>query len=186
MEEDDTEVGFVVRGSDDEAAVHVRMAARLVDEQAANVVEPLKGVPPLVEDRLARGRLHSSRDDPERLPARVVVDRADWTSGVRHRVSVTERRQEDASRSSGKTLGQPQERPRARTVLDGLRPKSCMWCLTPASAAAELGRTLVEEGLHALAEVVALRRRLLQIGLELELPVERGRGCGAVEEAAVC
>ena len=77
MEEDDAEVGVRVVRLDDEAAVHVRVAARLVDEQPANVVEALERVAPLVEDRRALRQLDATGDDPERLAGRVVVDRAD-------------------------------------------------------------------------------------------------------------
>ena len=42
VEEDDAEVGAVVLGLGDEAAVHVGVAARLVDEQLADVVEVLE------------------------------------------------------------------------------------------------------------------------------------------------
>ena len=51
VEEDDAEVGAVVLRLGHEAAVHVRMAARLVDEQLPDVVEVLERVPSLVEDR---------------------------------------------------------------------------------------------------------------------------------------
>ena len=75
VEEDDAEIGVVVVRLDDEAAVHVGVAARLVDEQPPHVVEPLERVAPLVEDRRALRRLDAARDDPERLARRVVVDR---------------------------------------------------------------------------------------------------------------
>ncbi len=81
VEEDDAEIGRRVVRLDDEAAVHVRMAARLVDEKAAYVVEPLESVAPLVQDRRATRRLDAARDDPERLPGSVVVDRANLHSG---------------------------------------------------------------------------------------------------------
>ena len=77
MEEDDAEVGAVVVRLDDEAAVHVGVAARLVDEQPADVVEPLEREAPLVEDRRAFERLDAAGDDPERLAAGVVVDGLD-------------------------------------------------------------------------------------------------------------
>ena len=67
----------VVVRLDDEAAVHVRVAARLEDEQPPHVVEALERVAALVEDRRAAERLDSAGHDPERLAARVVVDRAD-------------------------------------------------------------------------------------------------------------
>ena len=54
VEEDDAEVGAIVLRLRHKAAVHVGVAARLVDEQAANVVDVLEGVAPLVEDRAAR------------------------------------------------------------------------------------------------------------------------------------
>ena len=62
---------------DDEAAVHVGVAARLVDEQPPHVVEPLECVAALVEDRRAVRGIDSAGHDPERLAAGVVVDRAD-------------------------------------------------------------------------------------------------------------
>ncbi len=76
MEEDDAEVGAFVLGLGHEAAVHVGVAARLVDEQAANVVDVLEGVAPLVEDRAAGQRVDAAGHDAERLAGRVVVDRA--------------------------------------------------------------------------------------------------------------
>jgi len=75
VEEHDPEVGAAVLRLGDEAAVHVRVAAWLVDEQAADVVEVLPGEPPLLENRPALERLDAARDDPERLAAGVVVDR---------------------------------------------------------------------------------------------------------------
>src|SRR5207342_3059890 len=77
MEEDDAEVCACVVRLDDEAAVHVRMPARLVDEEAPPVVEPVVRISALVEDRGAAWRLDSLRDDPEGLPRCVVVDRSD-------------------------------------------------------------------------------------------------------------
>ncbi len=77
VEEDDAEVGAVVLRLGDEAAVHVRVAARLVDEQLAHVVEMLQRKTALVENRAPRGRLDAAGDDPKRLAARVVVDGLD-------------------------------------------------------------------------------------------------------------
>ena len=54
VEEDDAEVGARL-GLDEEAAVHVRVAARLVDEQRAHVVEPVGGVASGLEDVRPRG-----------------------------------------------------------------------------------------------------------------------------------
>ena len=51
VEEDDAEVGAVVLGRHDVAAVHVRVAARLEDEQPPHVVEPLGSIAPPLEDR---------------------------------------------------------------------------------------------------------------------------------------
>jgi hypothetical protein len=77
VEEDDAEVGAVVVRRDDMAAVHVRVTARLVDEQPPHVVEPLERIATLLEDRRAAQRLDAARDDPERLAAGVVVDGLD-------------------------------------------------------------------------------------------------------------
>ena len=77
VEEDDAEVGAVVVRRHDVAAVHVRMAARLVDDEPAVGVEVVAGEPPPLEDRRARERRHARGQDPERLAARVVVDRLD-------------------------------------------------------------------------------------------------------------
>ena len=77
VEEDDAEVGGGVVRRDDEAAVHVRVPARLVDEQPPHVVEALVRVAAPLEDRRALRRVDAVGDDPERLSARVVVDRAD-------------------------------------------------------------------------------------------------------------
>ena len=75
MEEDDAEVGALVLRLGDEAAVHVRVPARLVDEQPPHAVEPLGRQAALLEDRPALELRHAARDDPERLAGRVVVDR---------------------------------------------------------------------------------------------------------------
>ena len=61
----------------DEAAVHVGVAARLVDEERAHVVEVLLRVAALGEDRVARDRVDPARDDAERLARGVVVDGLD-------------------------------------------------------------------------------------------------------------
>src|SRR5439155_26789503 len=74
-EEDDAEVGAVVLRLGDEAAVHVGVAARLVDEQPAEVVEARLRVAPLLEDRLSPQGL--TGHDAEGLAAGVVVDGAD-------------------------------------------------------------------------------------------------------------
>ena len=82
VEEDDPEVGVVVVRRHDVAAVHVGVASRLVDEQPADVVEPLERVAPPLQDRRAPERLDASRDDPERLATGVVVDRPDRSQPV--------------------------------------------------------------------------------------------------------
>jgi hypothetical protein len=74
VEEDDAEVGAVVLGLGDEAAVHVGVAARLEDEQPADVVELLLREAALLEDRGAAKRVDAAGDDPERLAGGVVVD----------------------------------------------------------------------------------------------------------------
>ena len=74
VEEDDAEVGAGVVRLGDEAAVHVGVAARLVDEEAADAVEDLAGEPAALEHRPALERPDAAGDDPERLAAGVVVD----------------------------------------------------------------------------------------------------------------
>jgi hypothetical protein len=73
MEEDDAEVGALVVGLGDEAAVHVRMSAGFVDEQLAHVIQPLERKAALVEDRGALERRHTAGDDAKRLAGGVVV-----------------------------------------------------------------------------------------------------------------
>ena len=89
VEEHDAEVGAVVVRRHDVAAVHVGVAARLVDEQPADVVEPLERVAASLEDRRAPERLDAAGDDPKRLATGVVVDRPDrgqpWPSPLRRR-----------------------------------------------------------------------------------------------------
>ena len=82
MEEDNTEVGPVVLRRHDVAAVHVGVPAGLEDEQAAVRVEVVAREAAPVEDRRALERRDAARHDPERLAARVVVDRLDvqWRS----------------------------------------------------------------------------------------------------------
>ena len=77
VEEDDPEVGSFVLRRHDVAAVHVRVTAGLEDEQAAVGVEVLVGEAAALEDRRAIERRDAGRHDPERLAARVVVDRLD-------------------------------------------------------------------------------------------------------------
>ena len=77
VEEHDAEVGTVVVRLDDVAAIHVGVAAWLVDEQPPHVVEAVERVASLVEDGTAQKRLDPGRDDAERLAAGVVVDSAD-------------------------------------------------------------------------------------------------------------
>ena len=74
MEEHDAEIALLVVRLDDEAAVHVRVASRLEDEQPPDVVETRSSVAALVEDRRSARRLDAAGDDPEGLAARVVVD----------------------------------------------------------------------------------------------------------------
>ena len=81
VEEDDAEIGSVVVRRDDVAAVHVCVAARLEDEEAAEAVEVLAREAAAVEDRLALERRHAAGHDPERLAARVVVDDRDPRRG---------------------------------------------------------------------------------------------------------
>ena len=78
-----------------------------------------------------------------------------------------------APRGSLDAAGHDPERLAARVVVDGA---DRLHRSDPArSAALEGGGTLLQERLHALAEVRGLRRRLLELGLELELLLERRR-----------
>jgi hypothetical protein len=89
VEEDDAEVGAAVLGLGDEAAVHVGVAARLVDEQPPDVVEMLEREAPLVEDRAPLERRHAAGDDAERLAAGVVVGSRDHLGDRIHPVTGT-------------------------------------------------------------------------------------------------
>jgi hypothetical protein len=73
VEEDDPEIRVPILRLGDEAAVHVRVAAGLVHEEASDVVEPLRGIAPLVEDRPAAQGLDAAGDDPEGLAGGVIV-----------------------------------------------------------------------------------------------------------------
>ena len=61
VEEDDAEVGAVVVRRDDVTAVHVRVTARLEDEQAAHVVDVLEREAAPFEDRRALERRRTGR-----------------------------------------------------------------------------------------------------------------------------
>ena len=65
VEEHDAEIGAVVLRLGDEAAVHVGVAARLVDEQLPQMIEPLGRVAALLEDRVPAQLLPGH--DAERL-----------------------------------------------------------------------------------------------------------------------
>jgi hypothetical protein len=77
VEEEHAELRPVVDGIGDEAAVHIGMAARLVDQELPHAVEVLGRIAPLVEHRLAGNRPDAPGHDPEGLTGRVVVDRCD-------------------------------------------------------------------------------------------------------------
>ena len=73
VEEDDAEVGVVVVRRAHEAAVHVGVSSRLVDEKLPHVIEVLRCESPPLEDRRPLERGDAVRDDPKRLAAGVVV-----------------------------------------------------------------------------------------------------------------
>jgi len=58
------------------------MAARLVDQQATNVVAVLERPAALLEDGSTRQVRGAFEDDPERLPGGVVVDRCDPQAAI--------------------------------------------------------------------------------------------------------
>src|SRR5205807_6667177 len=60
----------------DGTAVHVRVAARLEDEELANVVEVVERVAPLLEDGASAQRGDAATDDAKRFSGGVIVDRA--------------------------------------------------------------------------------------------------------------
>jgi hypothetical protein len=76
VEEDDAEVAAGLR-VDDEAAVHVGVAAWLVDQELADVVEAFHRIASRFQDRSSPGHLHPAGDDPKGLAAGVVVDGVD-------------------------------------------------------------------------------------------------------------
>ena len=66
----------------DETAVHVGVAARLVDQERAYVVEVVLAVVAPIEHGLAARGRDAADHDPERLASGVVVDRADHRRAV--------------------------------------------------------------------------------------------------------
>jgi len=77
VEEHDPEVGTLVVGRDDMAAVHVGVAAGLVHEQPPERIELRAREAAALEDRRPLERRDAAGDDAERLTARVVVDDRD-------------------------------------------------------------------------------------------------------------
>ena len=93
MPEEDAEVGAVVIGRDDEAAVHVGVAARLVAQQPPDAVDDVAA--PRVLAALADGRAgdigRAGRDDPERLAGGVVVGRLHVDHGTAQPIGAARR-----------------------------------------------------------------------------------------------
>ncbi len=77
VEEHDAEVRPVVVGRRHERPVHVGVAARLVDQQPADVIEVVHRPAPALEDGPALEVGDAAGHDPERLAGRVVVDGPD-------------------------------------------------------------------------------------------------------------
>jgi hypothetical protein len=86
--EQHTEVGAVVVRRDEETAVHVGMASRLVAQQTPDGVDIRAVAGVLAPVRHARaGNLRNARHhDPKRLTGRVVVDRRN-PDGITHLIS---------------------------------------------------------------------------------------------------
>ena len=84
VEEDHAEVGALVVGLGHEAAVHVRMPARLEHEQPSHVVQLLGRETAALENRRPLERRRAACHDAKRLATRVVVDRADRGPGAGH------------------------------------------------------------------------------------------------------
>ncbi len=74
-EEDDAVVGPGRRRRRQDRAVHVGVAARLEQQRPSDVVVVAGEHPPPLQQRRPRQRRHARRDDPQRLPRRVGVDR---------------------------------------------------------------------------------------------------------------
>ena len=90
MEEDDTNVSIVVVSRGDEAAVHVGVPTRLVDNQLADGIGVGHRVAAPVEDSGA-GKLRRTIDhDAKWLPGCVVIGNLDWADDrrVRHQSDV--------------------------------------------------------------------------------------------------
>ena len=83
VEEHDAEVGAVVVRGRDEAAVHVGVTARLVDQQVADIVDMVRRPTAALEDRAPFELGDPADHDPERLAGGVVVDRFDLHDGGR-------------------------------------------------------------------------------------------------------
>ena len=83
VHEEHGHVGLAEIGLDRDHAVHVVMAARLEDEHAAEMVEPLARVAALLEDRLALHVRIAGADDAHGLAARVHLDGLDRDRLVR-------------------------------------------------------------------------------------------------------
>ncbi len=82
VEEDDAEIGAVVVRRAHEAAVHVGVPTRLVDEQLSDRIKPIGREAAPFEDRRALRLPDAARHDAKRLPARVVVGRPNRERGA--------------------------------------------------------------------------------------------------------
>jgi hypothetical protein len=77
VEEDRAELRALVVGRGDEASVHPAVAARLLDEQPAHVVEASRGMLAPLGDARAGQAGNAAGHDAERLARGVIVDGAD-------------------------------------------------------------------------------------------------------------
>jgi hypothetical protein len=77
VEEHAPDIGAGVLRFSHEASVHVGVTARLVNEQASDVIGVVEGITSLGQDRVALKRRGSVPDDAEGFPRGVVIDGGD-------------------------------------------------------------------------------------------------------------
>ncbi len=87
MEEDHTELGALVLRLRHEPAVHVRVTARLEDEELADLVEVVERVAPLLQDGASAQRGDATADDAKGFAGRVIVDGAHHQAATGRRLA---------------------------------------------------------------------------------------------------
>src|SRR5215204_5661171 len=141
MEEHDPEVRVLVVGFDYEAAVHVGVAARFVNDELPYVIEVLHSVQAFVEHGVPVDGGHATADDAERLARCVVIPCADCDLRVQDPKAVrAAARSHRAWPTLLKTIG-PSGDPlqsRASSICvassQSKAPARCAWIRSPASS----------------------------------------------------